>query len=44
MSEDLAIEAKGLTKYFGRHRVLDSLSLRVKPGAVYGFLGRNGAG
>lgn len=44
MSEELAIEAKGLTKYFGRHKVLDSLSLRVKPGTVYGFLGRNGAG
>ena len=44
MNAKLAIEAKGLTKFFGRHKVLDSLSLRVERGTVYGFLGRNGAG
>lgn len=33
-----------LTKYYGRKCVVDSLSLRVPQGSVYGFLGRNGAG
>lgn len=33
-----------LTKYYGRHKVVDSLNLSVPKGCVYGFLGRNGAG
>ena len=33
-----------LTKHYGRKCVVDSLSLRVPQGSVYGFLGRNGAG
>ena len=44
MSATHAIEATGLTKYFGPHRVVDTLDLHVRPGTVYGFLGRNGAG
>lgn len=38
------IQTHLLTKYYGRHRVVDSLSLTVPKGCVYGFLGRNGAG
>jgi ABC-2 type transport system ATP-binding protein len=41
---DLAIEATNLTRYFGREKAVDSLDLRVKRGAVYGLLGRNGSG
>jgi ABC-2 type transport system ATP-binding protein len=33
-----------LTKYYGSTRALDSLSLRVPQGTVYGLLGRNGSG
>ena len=33
-----------LTKYYGHRRVVDSLSLRVPQGCVYGLLGRNAAG
>lgn len=33
-----------LTKYYGRKRVVDSVSLRIPQGSVYGLLGRNGAG
>ena len=33
-----------LTKYYDGRPVVNSLDLRVAPGTVYGFLGRNGAG
>jgi len=39
-----AIEFDGLSKSFGSVKVLDELSLKVPIGAVYGFLGNNGAG
>ncbi len=38
------IQIENLVKTYGTVRALDSLSLRVEPGAVYGFLGPNGAG
>jgi ABC-2 type transport system ATP-binding protein len=41
---DLAIEAKGLVKVFGKKRAVDGVDLKVKKGTVYGFLGPNGAG
>jgi ABC-2 type transport system ATP-binding protein len=39
-----AIRTERLTKYYGSHRVVDTLDLRIPSGTVYGFLGRNGAG
>ncbi len=39
-----ALQTTGLTKYFGRRCVVDTLNLKVPTGSVYGFLGRNGAG
>jgi len=33
-----------LTKTYGRRKALDSLSLEVRPGEIFGFLGPNGAG
>lgn len=39
-----AIEIKGLTKYYGKQRGVEELSLSVKEGDIYGFLGPNGAG
>lgn len=39
-----AIETHGLTKHYNGNRVVDTLSLRVPKGSVYGLLGRNGAG
>ena len=39
-----AIVTRGLTKYYGQRKVVDTLDLRVARGTVYGFLGRNGAG
>jgi len=39
-----AIITERLTKHYHGRRVVDSLSLRVPAGSVYGLLGRNGAG
>jgi ABC-2 type transport system ATP-binding protein len=39
-----AIITERLTKHYGQRRVIDSLTLRVPSGSIYGLLGRNGAG
>jgi ABC-2 type transport system ATP-binding protein len=39
-----AIVTERLTKHYNGKRVVDTLSLRVPRGSVYGLLGRNGAG
>lgn len=41
---ELVVETQSLVKRYGRVSALDGLSLAVPRGAVYGFLGRNGAG
>ena len=41
---DTAIEVTGLTKSFGGRAVVRDLSMRVKRGQIYGFLGPNGSG
>lgn len=33
-----------LTKTYGTKRAVDDLSLHIKPGEIYGFIGHNGAG
>ena len=38
------IEARGLTKRYGKTLAVDDLSFAVQPGRVTGFLGPNGAG
>ena len=43
MSEH-AIVTENLSKSFGAQVAVSELSLKIQPGAVYGFLGRNGAG
>ena len=44
MSDELAIEARGLTKSYGAVRVLDGIDLRIPRGSVFALLGPNGAG
>jgi len=45
VSEDLLVEAAGLTKRYGsRITAVDALDLNVHRGEVYGLLGPNGAG
>ena len=41
---DFAIETEKLTRDFGQIRAVDSLTMRVPRGSVFGFLGPNGAG
>ena len=33
-----------LTKTYGEKKAVDDLSLHIKPGEIYGFIGHNGAG
>ena len=40
----LAVETIGLSKSYGPVRAVESVSLRVGRGEIYGFIGRNGAG
>jgi ABC-2 type transport system ATP-binding protein len=41
---NLAVETTGLSKSYGPVRAVESVSLRVGRGEIYGFIGRNGAG
>ena len=41
---DVAIDVHGLTKRFGEHTVVRNLSMQVKRGSIFGFLGPNGSG
>ena len=38
------LEIKNLSKSFGKRKVIDNISLEVKEGEIYGFLGPNGSG
>src|SRR6185295_16967383 len=41
---DIAIDVEGLTKSFDGKVVVRNLSMRVRRGQIYGFLGPNGSG
>ncbi len=41
---DIAIDVQGLSKSFGGRKVVRNLSMQVKRGTIYGFLGPNGSG
>jgi ribosome-dependent ATPase len=42
--DDIAIEAKDLTMRFGDFTAVDHVSLRIRRGEIFGFLGSNGCG
>src|SRR6266576_2878823 len=44
VSPDIAIDVQGLTKSFEGREVVHDLSMQVKRGSIYGFLGPNGSG
>jgi len=44
MSDDLAIDVRGMTKRFGERTVVSEIDLQVRTGEIYGFLGPNGSG
>ena len=41
---DIAIDVHGLSKSFGGREVVHDLSMQVRRGTIYGFLGPNGSG
>jgi ABC-2 type transport system ATP-binding protein len=41
---DIVIDVHGLTKSFGGRQVVRNLSMQVKRGTIFGFLGPNGSG
>jgi ABC-2 type transport system ATP-binding protein len=43
-ASEIVIDVHGLTKKFGGRAVVQNLSLQVKRGTIYGFLGPNGSG
>jgi lipooligosaccharide transport system ATP-binding protein len=43
-ADEPLIEAKALTKRFGRHIAVDGIDFQVQSGEAFGFLGPNGAG
>jgi len=43
-TQDVVIDVHGLTKKFDGHVVVSDLSMQVKRGTIYGFLGPNGSG
>ena len=38
------VETKNLVKQYGQNKVIDDVTIHVKPGEIYGLIGRNGAG
>ncbi len=43
-ARDVVIDVHGLTKSFGSRVVVRDLSMQVKRGTIFGFLGPNGSG
>jgi len=44
MTEQAAIDVRGLNKHFGDKHVVNDVSLKVGRGEIFGFLGPNGSG
>lgn len=44
MHNEIILQTHDLKKYFGKVRAVDGVSLSVKKGQIYGFLGPNGSG
>lgn len=43
-SGQYVLRTEGLTKIYGGRRAVDSVSMHVRKGDIYGFIGKNGAG
>ena len=43
-NDGIVIDAKGLTKKFGKFTAVDAITFNIKRGEIFGFLGANGAG
>lgn len=42
--EPYLLSTEDLTKQYGNHKVVRRINMHIKKGAIYGFIGRNGAG
>ncbi len=42
--EEMVIQTKGLTKFYGKSRGIIDVDVEVRAGEIFGFLGPNGAG
>ena len=38
------IEILNLSKKYGKHRIIDSITCKFEPGTIYGLVGPNGSG
>ncbi len=43
MSE-LLLRTRGLTKQYGKQKAVNNVDIHIRQGAIYGFIGKNGAG
>lgn len=41
---EVLVQTNNLTKWYGKHKVINNVNLSVKKGEIYGLIGRNGAG
>lgn len=41
---ELLLKTQGVTKQYGHFKAVDHVDVNIKKGAIYGFIGRNGAG
>lgn len=41
---EILLQTKGLTKQYGHQKAVDHVDVHIQKGAIYGFIGRNGAG
>lgn len=41
---EVLLRTTGLTKQYGNYKAADHIDIHIKKGAIYGFIGRNGAG
>lgn len=41
---DYVLTTENVTKVYGEHKAVNRVSMHVKKGAIYGFIGKNGAG
>lgn len=41
---DMVVRVNGLSKMYGKNKVLDDVNITLERGKIYGFIGQNGAG
>lgn len=44
VKSEILLQTKALTKQYGHQKAVDNVDIHIKKGAIYGFIGRNGAG